>query len=161
MNTYHTRRVVPFSPEQMFELVADVESYPQFLPLCEQLVIRERRHEGGHDILIADMTVAYKLFRETFRSRVTLDARSHRILVEYLDGPFRHMENRWQFHLLDTGGCAIEFYIAYEFSSRALQLVMGAMFDKAFRKFAEAFEERAAVVYGRGRHVSPLEPRPA
>ncbi|MGD9924856.1 MAG: type II toxin-antitoxin system RatA family toxin, partial [Pseudorhodoplanes sp.] len=100
-------------------------------------------------IVVADMTVAYKLIRETFRSRVTLDRPNLKILVEYLDGPFQRMENRWAFRPLDGEKCEVGFFIAYEFRSRTLGMLMGAMFDAAFRRFAEAFERRADAVYGR------------
>jgi len=135
----------------MFDLVADVEQYPAFLPLCEALRVRRRAASGeGVETLIADMTVGYKAIRETFTSRVTLDRPRLRILVEYVDGPFRHLENRWAFHQLDDVGCEVDFFISYEFKSMALGLVMGAVFERAFHKFAEAFEERARTVYGRG-----------
>ncbi|TCR66537.1 type II toxin-antitoxin system RatA family toxin [Bosea sp. BK604] len=151
MPMFNTSRRVKHSPERMYELVADVEQYPQFLPLCEGLKVRRRTpREDGGEVLIADMTVGYKAIRETFTSRVTLDPANLKILVEYVDGPFRHLENRWSFKPLDGGGCEVGFFISYEFASRMLGLLMGAMFDKAFRKFAEAFERRADVVYGRG-----------
>ena len=150
MPTFETTRRVRHSPEQMFALVADVEKYPQFLPLCEGLVVRRRTpREGGGEVLLADMSVGYKAIRETFTSRVTLDPANLKILVEYVDGPFRYLENRWSFRAVD-GGCEVGFFISYEFASRMLGLLMGAMFDKAFRKFAEAFERRADAVYGAG-----------
>ncbi len=149
MTEFRTKRQVAHSPERMFALVADVERYPEFVPLCEALVVRRRELQGDREILIADMTVAYKLFRETFTSRVTLVPEESQILVEYLHGPFRHLENRWAFHPLPQGGCEVDFFISYEFRARPLQLVMGAMFDKAFRHFAEAFEQRADALYGR------------
>ncbi len=136
----------------MFDLVADVERYPQFVPLCRSLTVR-RRIEGSDGLvtLIVDMTVAYKFLRETFTSRVRLDRGDLRILVDYLDGPFSHMENKWTFTPADDRSCDVGFFIAYEFRSRALGLVMGAMFDTAFRRFAEAFERRADVIYAPAR----------
>jgi coenzyme Q-binding protein COQ10 len=132
----------------MFDLVADVEAYPQFLPLCEGLRIRRRhRSDEGVEILVADMTVGYKAIRETFTSRVTLDRPRLKILVEYVDGPFSHLENRWAFRA-DEQASHVDFFIQYEFRSRTLGLLMGAMFDAAFRKFAEAFEQRADQIYG-------------
>jgi coenzyme Q-binding protein COQ10 len=132
---------------QMFDLVADVEAYPQFLPLCEGLKIRRRSiSDEGTEVLIADMTVGYKAIRETFTSRVTLDRPRLKILVEYVDGPFSHLENRWTFRA-DAPGSHVDFYINYEFRSRTLGLLMGAMFDHAFRRFADAFEERANTIY--------------
>ncbi|WP_439499955.1 type II toxin-antitoxin system RatA family toxin [Bosea sp. (in: a-proteobacteria)] len=149
MPMFNSTRRVRHSPERMFALVADVEQYPEFLPLCEGLVVRRRTpRDGGGEVLVADMTVGYKAIRETFTSRVTLDPANLKILVEYVDGPFRHLENRWSFKATD-GGCEIGFFISYEFASRMLGLLMGTMFDRAFRKFAEAFETRANKVYGR------------
>jgi coenzyme Q-binding protein COQ10 len=133
----------------MFDLVADVEHYPEFVPLCRSLRVRKRMEEGDKHIIVADMTVAYKLVRETFTSRVTLDRANLQIFVEYLEGPFRRLNNRWNFRPAGEHACDVEFYIAYEFRSRALGLLMGAMFDAAFRRFASAFEERADQVYGK------------
>jgi coenzyme Q-binding protein COQ10 len=148
MPTYRTTRLVAHSPAQMFDLVADVERYPEFVPLCEKLRIRRRAPgEEGVETLVAEMSVGYKQIQETFTSRVALDRPRSRISVEYVDGPFRYLENRWTFKPHERG-CEVEFYITYEFKSFALGLLMGAMFDRAFRKFAEAFERRADVVYG-------------
>jgi coenzyme Q-binding protein COQ10 len=148
MPSFQTTRRVRHPPEKMFDLVADVETYPRFVPLCESLVVRMRRPlDDGREVLVADMTVSYAVFRETFTSKVTLDRANSAILVEYLDGPFKHLENRWTFKP-EGEGCTVGFWITYEFKSRALGALMGAMFDKAFRKFAEAFEQRADVVYG-------------
>lgn len=155
MQTYHTTHRVAHSADDMFKLVAAVEDYPLFVPLCDAMSVRRHEQRGTHEILIADMTVAYKFFHETFTSRVTLDRDAHEVLVEYVDGPFRHLENRWRFHARGQNESDIEFYIAYEFRSRSMQLLMGAMFDKAFRKFVGAFEQRADRVYGtRPLHVS-------
>jgi coenzyme Q-binding protein COQ10 len=149
MPTFRSSRHVRHSAAQMFDLVADVERYPQFLPLCEALKVRRRvPEEEGREVLVADMSVGYRAIHETFTSRVALDRPKLKILVEYVDGPFRHLENRWTFKDDPAGGSTVEFYISYEFRSRTLGLLMGAMFDKAFRKFAEAFEERANRVYG-------------
>ena len=149
MPSFRTTRRVPHTALQMFDLVADVEKYPEFLPLCEGLRIRRRVQSGeGVETLIAEMSVGYLAIRETFTTRVTLDPTRLRVLVEYLEGPFSYLENRWSFRS-EGGGCAIDFFISYEFKSRTLGLLMGTMFDRAFRKFAEAFEERARVVYGR------------
>ncbi len=151
MREFRTRRHVNHSAEDMFDLVADVERYPEFVPLCESLTVRDRRQEaGGRETVIARMTVAYKVFRETFTSRVTLDRENLRILVEYIDGPFRKMDNRWAFHPISDTSSEIEFYLGYEFRRRTLQMVMGGVFDAAFARFAQAFERRADVVYGRG-----------
>lgn len=149
MPTFRTSRRVRHSAQHMFDLVADIERYPEFLPLCEDLRIRRRTEEGeGREVLVADMSVGYKAIQETFTSRVTLERPNQKILVEYINGPFRQLENRWTFRDDPDGGSTVEFFIAYEFRSRTLGLLMGAMFDKAFRRFAEAFEERANRVYG-------------
>jgi coenzyme Q-binding protein COQ10 len=133
----------------MFDLVADVEHYPQFVPLCQSLSMRKRStDDAGREVIVADMTIAYKLIRETFTSRVTLDRPQLTILVEYLEGPFRRMNNRWSFHPADERSCDVEFFLSYEFKSRALGLLMGSVFDAAFRRFAVAFERRADQVYG-------------
>lgn len=150
MPSFTNKRRVRHSATDMFDLVADVERYPEFVPLCESLHVRRRVASGeGVDILVADMTVAYKMFRESFASRVTLDRPRLSIVVEYLDGPFSRLENRWTFRPESEAASEVDFYIAYEFRSRTLGLLMGAMFDAAFRRFAEAFEQRADEVYGR------------
>ncbi len=133
----------------MFDLVADVERYPEFVPLCRSLRVRKRSADAeGRDVIVADMTVAYKLIHETFTSRVTLERTKLEILVEYLEGPFRKMNNRWHFAGVGESDCDIEFFIAYEFRSRMLGLLMGAMFETAFRRFSAAFEQRADRIYG-------------
>jgi coenzyme Q-binding protein COQ10 len=150
MPEFSTTRRARHAASDMFDLVADVERYPEFVPLCRALEIRQRIQEPeGIEIIVADMTVAYKLLRETFSSRVTLDRPSLQILVEYLQGPFSRMQNRWEFHPVAERACDVKFLIDYEFKSRALRLVMGAMFDAAFRRFAQAFERRADVIYGK------------
>jgi coenzyme Q-binding protein COQ10 len=150
MPSFSSKRRVRHDAVQMFELVADVEKYPQFVPLCSALKVKSRtRKDDGTEVLIADMTAAYKLIRETFTSRVTPDKANLTILVEYLDGPFKRMENRWAFRATGEGACEVEFFIDYEFRSRVLAMLMGAMFDTAFRRFAAAFEQRADEIYGR------------
>jgi len=150
MPSFRNKRRVGHSAADMFDLVADVERYPEFVPLCESLKVRRRVASGeGVDILVADMSVAYRMFRESFTSRVTLDRPRLSITVEYLDGPFSRLENRWTFRPEGERACEVEFYISYEFRSRTLGLLMGAMFDAAFRRFADAFEVRADEVYGR------------
>ena len=143
-----TTRRVQHAASEMFDLVADVERYPEFVPLCQSLRVRKRVEEGGKEVIVANMTVAYKLVRETFTSRVTLDRSNLEILVEYLEGPFRRLNNRWRFRPVGERVCDVEFYIAYEFRSRTLGMLMGAVFDAAFRRFASAFEKRADQVYG-------------
>jgi len=148
MPQFSTKRRVRHSAGEMFDLVADVERYPEFVPLCRALKVKSRAAKGeGLEVLVADMTVAFKLIRETFTSRVTLDKPKLEILVEYLNGPFSHLQNRWSFRPLGEQACEIEFFIDYEFRSRVLAALMGAMFDAAFRRFATAFEQRADEIY--------------
>ncbi len=139
---------VAHSADAMFDLVADVEKYPEFLPLCESLLVRSRSSKGKTEIITADMTVGYKAIHETFLSRVTLERHKHQILVEYLDGPVSHLENHWVFETISETSSRIHFSLEYEFKNVALRLLMGAMFDKAFRKFSKAFELRADQIYG-------------
>jgi coenzyme Q-binding protein COQ10 len=149
MPQFSTKRHVRHSASDMFDLVADVERYPDFVPLCRSLHVRQRSTVAeGREVIVADMTVAYRFIYENFTSRVTLDRSSVQILVEYLEGPFRKMNNRWRFHPAGEDACEIEFFISYEFRSRTLGLLMGAMFDAAFRRFSAAFERRADQVYG-------------
>lgn len=138
---------VPVSAEQMFAVVADVEHYPEFLPLCEGLIVRSREEHGEESVIVATMSVGYRAIRESFTSRVQLRPQRNEIIVTYLDGPFRHLDNRWRFCDV-PGGSEVHFYIDYAFASRMLALVMGAVFDKAVRKYTHAFEERARAIYG-------------
>jgi coenzyme Q-binding protein COQ10 len=150
MPQFSTKRRVRHSAADMFDLVADMEKYPRFVPLCEAVRIKSRAAKGdGIAVVISDMTVAYKFIRQTYASRVTLDRPGLKIVVEYLDGPFSRMQNRWTFHPTGEGTCDVEFYIDYEFRSRTLAMLMGATFDTAFRKFSAAFEQRADEVYVR------------
>jgi coenzyme Q-binding protein COQ10 len=149
MPHFSTKRRVRHSATDMFDLVVDMEKYPAFVPLCSALKVRSRTPKGeGVSVVIAEMTVAYKMIRQTFVTRDTLDRPNLKILVEYLDGPFSRLQNRWVFHPTGENSCEVEFFIEYEFRSRTLAMLMGAMFDTAFRKFAAAFEKRADQVYG-------------
>jgi len=152
MTEFSTTHRVAFSPRQMFDLVADVEQYPNFLPLCEALTLRSRERIGDKEVLIADMTVGYMALRQTFTSRVVLDARLLVVhagsLAEYPSGPFRRLANDWRF-LPAPGGCDVAFAIAYEFKSLALGMLVGGLFDRVFRRYTRAFEERARFVYAR------------
>jgi len=150
MPTFSNRRRVAHTADQMFDLVADVERYPEFVPLCQQLKIRQRTPgPDGTEIVIADMTVSFKLVREAFTSRVTLDRANLTIMVEYLKGPFSRLENRWSFEPRSETVCDVGFFLSYEFKSRMLAILMGSMFDTAFKRFAAAFEKRADAVYGK------------
>jgi coenzyme Q-binding protein COQ10 len=155
MPQFSNKRRVRHSASQMFDLVADVERYPEFVPLCQSLKVRQRtQNPDGTETVIADMTVSFQLVRESFTSRVTLDKANMRILVEYLKGPFSRLENRWTFEAKSEDTCDVGFFIAYEFKSRMLAVLMGAMFDAAFQRFAVAFEKRADAVYGPPRAAS-------
>lgn len=156
MPSFETTRRVPFTAEQMFALVADVERYPEFVPLCEGLRIKSRGRIADAEVLIAEMTVGYKAIRETFTSRVMLRPSERTVTAEAIEGPFRTLDNRWSFTPV-TGGCDVRFYISYEIRSLMLQMLAGAVFDKAFRRFADAFEARARQVYGAtaGNSLSP------
>ena len=148
MPQFSTNHRVHHAATDMFALVADVERYPEFVPLCRELRVRRRVVQAeGVEVLTADMTVAYKMIHETFTSKVTLDRPRLRILVEYLNGPFRQLENRWIFRPISEETSEIEFFISYAFHSRILGVLMGTVFDAAFRKFAEAFERRADAVF--------------
>ncbi|MFT4182583.1 MAG: type II toxin-antitoxin system RatA family toxin [Rhizobium sp.] len=147
MPQFETHRPVPHTPDQMFDLVADVERYPEFLPLCEALVIRNRKERDGKVLLVADMTVGYKAIRETFTTQVLLNKAERAIDVKYIDGPFKYLDNRWRFQPTENGS-SIDFFIDYEFKSRILGALMGSMFDRAFRMFTDAFEARASKIYG-------------
>jgi coenzyme Q-binding protein COQ10 len=149
MPQFRTTRRVHHSADNMFSLVADVEKYPQFLPLCTGLrVLRRETKEEGGDVLVANMSVGYRMIHETFTTRVTLDRPNLSIFVEYLSGPFSHLENTWKFRAIDEHACDVDFYISYEFKSRTLGLLVLSVFDTAFRKYTTAFERRADLVYG-------------
>lgn len=148
MTFRHTETVVPYAADQMCALVADVERYPEFLPWCVALRIVDQRAEGETASLTADMVVAYKVFREKFRSLVSVDRESRQIEVDYIDGPFRSLKNRWAFRDLTAGGSIVDFSIEFEFKSLLLQATAQAVFEKAFLKMSEAFVERARSVYG-------------
>ncbi len=149
MPSFRNERHVRHRSEQMFDLVADIERYPEFVPLCTATRVRGRRPAGpGRETLMAEMSVGYKMIREKFTTRVLLDKPRMRVLVEYMDGPFSHLENIWTFRdEPEPGRSLVTFFIDYEFRSRTLGALMGTMFDTAFRKFAEAFEQRADDLY--------------
>src|ERR1700753_4186949 len=150
MPRFSSKRRVRHTAPQMFDLVADVARYPEFVPLCQSLKIRQRTPQAdGTEIVIADMTVSFKLVRESFTSRGTLDRPNLKIMVEHLKGPFSNLENRWTFEPKSERECDVGFFLSYEFRSRMLALLMGTMFDTMFQRFASAFEKRADVVYGK------------
>ncbi len=147
MPHFETNHVVKHTADQMFDLVADVEQYPQFLPLCEALKVRSRKERDGKVLLLADMTVGYKAIRETFTTQVLLNKAERTIDVKYIDGPFKYLDNRWRFEPSSEGQSVVHFDIDYEFKSRILGALMGTMFDRAFRMFSDAFEKRADSIY--------------
>ena len=150
MPSFSNKRRVLHSAPEMFDLVADIERYPEFVPLCQSLKIRQRTPKpDGTEVVVADMTVSFNLVREGFTSEVTLDRPNLKITVRYLRGPFSNMENRWTFEPKGDNACDVGFFIAYEFKSRMLAILMGSMFDAAFARFSAAFEKRADVVYGK------------
>jgi coenzyme Q-binding protein COQ10 len=148
MHIFETIYSVDHSADDMFTLIAKVEDYPHFLPLCEELKVKSRREENGNEVLIATMVVGYRMIRESFTTQVSLDRSTRTILVHYLDGPFSHLENRWRFRPTDPRSCEVDFYIAYSFRSRLFERLMGGLFSKAVRKYTDAFEARADAVYG-------------
>ena len=149
MPSFRSARVVPHSPEQMFDLVADSDKYPEFLPLCVGMKTRPLGQDAnGNTIVLAEMGVGYKAIRERFVTRNTLDRKGMRITVDYVEGPFSRLRNVWNF-VPAPEGCKVEFFIDYAFKSRLLAALMGSMFDSAFRAFASAFETRADKIYGK------------
>ena len=155
MPRFSNKRRVLHTADQMFDLVADVERYPEFVPLCAALKVRQRNAKpDGLEVIVADMTASFKLVKETFSSRVTLDRAGRKILVEYVSGPFSTLENRWTFEPKEGDACDVTFFIAYEFKSRMLAMLMGTMFDTAFARLSVAFEKRADAIYGKKPAVS-------
>lgn len=146
MPTYAERRRLPYSAGQLYDLVADVESYPKFLPWCVAARIRERRDSPEGRIELSDLVIGFKMLREKFTSRVTLG--EGRIQVQYIEGPFKYLTNHWIFEQQPDGGCIIDFYIDFEFRSKMLQGIMGTLFNEAVKLMVSAFERRARQIYG-------------
>ncbi len=143
MPTHAERRRLPYAADKLFELVADIERYPEFLPWCK--AARIKRREG--DVLYADLVIGWRMIRERFTSRVAL-ARPNRIDVSYHEGPFKYLNNHWLFEPQADGGTVIDFYVDFEFRSRMLQKVIGVLFNEAVRRMVQAFETRARTLYG-------------
>ncbi len=143
MSTHAEKRILPHSPEQMYQLVADIEKYPQFLPWCVALRIKSREH----NLLLADMMIGFKMIREKFTSKVTLTP-GKRVDVSYQDGPFKYLNNHWIFNPHGDDHCEIDFYVDFEFKSKILQKIMGAVFNEAVQLMVNAFEKRAKEFYG-------------
>ena len=149
MPTHAEKRILPYSPEQMFELVAQVERYPEFLPWCIAARIRQKDDK----LLVADLIIGFKMIRERFTSRVEFD-RPRRIDVTYAEGPFRYLNNHWVFEAvspspeLPSGGTLIDFYVDFEFHSKLLQSLILVLFNEAVKRMVSAFEARARALYG-------------
>ena len=147
MPTHHETRVLPYSAHQMFDLVADVRSYPQFLPWTAATRISSENTTDDHTVMLADLVVSFKVFRETFASKVTMWPTKHQIDTSYIEGPFKHMESRWVFRDID-GGVEVVFDVDFEFKNRLLQSAAGMFFNQAMQTIVRAFETRAQELYG-------------
>jgi coenzyme Q-binding protein COQ10 len=143
VTTHRESRIVPYTADLMFEVVADVENYPQFLPWCVGLRVLKREPIKGREVLLAEMLVGYKTIREKYTSRVVLDREGRTIDVSQTDGPFRILENHWRFTPEGEGGCRVDLSLAWEFRSRLLNAVASAAFGRVYERMADAFEARA------------------
>ncbi len=143
MPSHAETKVLPYSPEQMFDMVADVAAYPDFLPWC--IATRVRTSDANH--LTSDMVIGFKMFREQFTSRVTLE-RPGLIKVEYERGPFKYLKNQWKFTANESGGCLVDFTVEFEFRSQLLEMAIGKVFTEAVHRMVAAFEKRAETLYG-------------
>lgn len=147
MPTHAETRHLPYSAQQMYDLVADVGQYPKFLPWCSAARIRGTSELGDAVIMEADLVISFKVFRERFGSRVTLYANDKKIDTEYLDGPFRFLKSNWSFEDSEDGGCNVSFYVDFEFKNAVLQGIIGVVFNEAMQRIVRAFERRAAELY--------------
>ena len=150
MTTHSEQQTLPYSARQMYDLVADVAAYPQFLPWTAAARIRSRTPVEGGEVLEADLVISFKVFRERFGSRVTLRPDQMRIDTEYLDGPFRYLKSYWQFTDRAEGGCDVVFFVDFEFRNAILQRLIGVVFNEAMQRVVAAFERRAVALYGNG-----------
>ncbi len=148
MPTHHEIKIVPYTAQQMFDLVADVGSYPKFLPWNSAARIRSRRPIAGGEVMEADLVISFKVFRESFGSRVWLYPDARRIETQYIDGPFRHMKSTWAFRDRPQGGSEVEFSVDFEFRNAILQGIIGVVFNDAMQRVVRAFERRAAELHG-------------
>ena len=148
MPTHAEKREMPYSADEMYALIADVASYPEFLPWCAASRIRSRKPTPEGEVVDADLVISFKLFRERFGSRVTLRPEMKEIDVAYLDGPFRYLNNHWKFRLIDETRCEVDFFVDFEFKSRTLQAIIGVVFNEAMQRIVRAFEARAEELYG-------------
>lgn len=147
MPSHSEIRHLPFTAQQMYDLVADVGHYPEFLPWCSAARIRSTIQRDDAMILEADLVVSFKVFRERFGSRVTLYPKDQKIVTEYLDGPFRYLSSTWSFATAE-GGCEVSFYVDFEFKNAILQGIIGVVFNEAMQRIVKAFERRASELYG-------------
>ena len=147
MPTHSETRYMPYSAKQMFDLVADVGRYPEFLPWCAAARINQRSERAEAAVIEADLVISFKVFREKFASRVTLWDAARKIDTEYIDGPFKFMKSNWAFRDVD-GGCEVDFHVDFEFRNAILQGVIGLVFNEAMQRVVRAFERRAAELYG-------------
>jgi len=148
MPTQGEKKVLPYTADQMYALAADVMSYPKFLPWISAARIRSTRDMGDYDLVEADLVISFKVFRERFGSTVKLSRKNKTIETEYLDGPFKYLQSNWNFIDLEQGGCEVSFFVDFEFKNAILQKLIGVVFDQAMRRTMQAFEDRAAVLYG-------------
>ncbi len=148
MTTHAETRKLPYGAGKMYDLVADVARYPEFLPWCAAARVKPPRDMGDRQVLEADLVISFKVFREKFASRVTLWPDTGRIDTAYLDGPFRHMNSTWKFRDAEGGGCEVDFFVDFEFRNRLLQSAAGMFFHEAMQRIVRAFEERAHDLYG-------------
>jgi coenzyme Q-binding protein COQ10 len=148
MPRHSETKVLPYTAAQMFDLVADVARYPEFLPWTSAARIRSTRPVEGGEEMLADLVISFKVFRERFGSRVTLMRADQRILTEYIDGPFKHLKSVWRFADRPEGGCEVAFEVDFEFKNAILAGIIGLVFNEAMGRVVRAFEERAARLYG-------------
>ena len=150
MPTHSEIRRMPYSAAEMYALIADVAAYPEFLPWCSGARIRSRTPQpDGSEVIEADLVISFKVFRERFGSRVTLQPDAQKIDVAYLDGPFRYLNNHWQFTPVGETSCEVDFFVDFEFRSKTLQMIIGVVFTEAMRRIVRAFEGRAGQLYGK------------
>lgn len=141
------KHIVNHCAEDMYQLVCDVENYPKFVPLCQSLTVKSTKERNGKMLMMADMTMAYKMLSETFTTQVLMNHEALQIDVKYIEGPFKHLDNQWKFKDIEGGKCEVSFLLEYELRSKMLAMAAGAVFDMAFGKFVDAFEKRADEVY--------------
>jgi coenzyme Q-binding protein COQ10 len=150
MPTHTEKRRMPYSAGEMYALIADISRYNEFLPWCEGVRVRGRRpgDAPGSEVIDADLIISFKVFRERFGSRVTLDPKAQTVDVKYLDGPFRYLDNHWRVEEVQPGLCDVDFFVDFEFKNAILRAVVGVVFTEAMQRIVRAFEDRAEALYG-------------